>query len=144
MLQDDARDANGARGTVGNASLADFIAKCGESLPEYPRSAPLNACSRESHLSGNSWPTLPRTRSFQNFQNVAALALASPPHTTLPTPPFRRTPSYDNRDMKIRRGAGATAGGGGAQALSALAEDANDGETRLAAGYFTRPLLSST
>jgi hypothetical protein len=62
MLEGDARDANAARGTVGNASLVGFIARCGESLPEYPRSAPLNACSRDSHLSGNSWPTLPRTK----------------------------------------------------------------------------------
>jgi hypothetical protein len=33
MLQDDARDANGARGTVGNASLAGFIAKCFARIP---------------------------------------------------------------------------------------------------------------
>ena len=60
MLQDDARDANGARGTVGNASRVGFLGNCVESLPENPRSAPLNAFSRESHLSGNSWRNLPR------------------------------------------------------------------------------------
>jgi len=59
-LQDDARDARGARGTVGNASLVGFTGNCVESWPDYPRSAPLNACSRESQLSGNSWRNLPR------------------------------------------------------------------------------------
>jgi len=64
-LQDVARDANGARGTVGNASRVGFVENCVECSPECPRSAPLNACSRESHLSGISWPTLPRTMQGQ-------------------------------------------------------------------------------
>jgi hypothetical protein len=40
-----------ARRTVGNASRGGVTANCVRSLPEYHRSALLNACSRESHLS---------------------------------------------------------------------------------------------
>jgi len=60
-LQSDARDAIGARGTVGNASCMGFMANCVRSSPEYTRSAPLNACSHDSHLSESTWPTLPGT-----------------------------------------------------------------------------------
>ena len=47
-LQNDTRDAISARGTVGNASRGGFMANCGESLPEFPRSAPLNEGSRKT------------------------------------------------------------------------------------------------
>jgi len=67
ISRDGARGSNmtratalGARGTVRNASREGLIGNC--SLPEYPGSASMNACSRESHLSGSSWLTLPRTR----------------------------------------------------------------------------------
>jgi len=76
MPQDDARDAIGARGTVGNACRVGFLGNCVESSPEYPRSAPLNACSRESHLSGNSWRNLPRSNSGFCFYRHGLLALA--------------------------------------------------------------------
>ena len=70
LIQNDARDATGARGTVGNASRGGFPADCGKSLPKYPRSVPLSACSRESHLSGNSQRNLPRTSSQKKWSSV--------------------------------------------------------------------------
>jgi len=65
-LQNGARDAIGARGTAGNASLRGFIATCQEKSPENPRSATLNAFPRVSHLSGNSWPAQPCTNMSQS------------------------------------------------------------------------------
>ena len=41
-------------------SSRGFLVNCVRSLSEYPLSVPLNVYSRYNHLSGGSWPTLPR------------------------------------------------------------------------------------
>ena len=65
-------NAIGVRWTVGNASRRGFMANQAKTLPGYPRSAPRNVCSRESHLPGSSWPTLPRTRQGQPESYISA------------------------------------------------------------------------